>query len=200
MFDRDLSVSAQLINLCKNLVFQLHKIASVRNFITEDVAKTLITTLILSRLDYCNSLLFGISKENVHKLQLIQNHASKIIKRKKKHDHVTPLLHELHWLPVEQRINYKIALICFKCLNDMAPIYLTNLLKIHQPKRELRSSQDKLIFEKPKMNLRSYGERAFVYAGPLVWNSLPQDIRSLKNIETFKKYLKSHFFKLAFNS
>ena len=82
----------------------------------------------------------------------------------------------------------------------MAPIYLTNLLKIHQPKRELRSSQDKFIFEKPKMNLWSYGERAFVYAGPLVWNSLPQDIRSLKNIETFKKYLKSHFFKLAFNS
>ena len=200
MFDCHLSMTAQVNSLCKNLIFQLHKISSVRSLITEGVATTLMTSLVLSRLDYCNSVLFGISQEYLDKLQLIQNHASKIVKKKKKHDHVTPLLKELHWLPIKHRINYKIALLCFKCLNGMAPVYLTNLLKIYQPTRALRSSNDRFILVKPEMNLKSYGERTFIYAGPHIWNSLPYTIRSLSNINTFKSQLKSHFFRLAFES
>ena len=198
IFDCDLSMTAQVNNLCKNLVFQLYKISSIRAFITEDVAKTLITSLILSRLDYCNSLLYGITQENLQKLQLLQNHACKIIKKKKKHDHVTPLLKELHWLPVTYRIDYKIALICFKCLNNMAPVYLKDLLNIYQPRRALRSSDDKFILQQPTVNLKFYGERAFAYAAPSLWNSLPYKVRSVKNANTFKKHLKCHLFSLAY--
>ena len=118
IFDEDLSMSCQVNNLCKNMIFQLQKISSIRLYLTEEAAKTLVTSLILSRLDYCNSLLAGITKDNLSKLQSIQNHAAKLIKRKKKYDHVSPLLQELHWLPVTQRIDYKIALLVFKCIND----------------------------------------------------------------------------------
>ena len=131
IFDHSISMSAQVNNLCKNLVFQLHqKASSIRPFITEEAAKTLVTTLILYRIDYCNSLLSGITKENINKLQLIQNHAAKLVKKKKKYDHVRPLLIDLHWLPVSFRIDYKIGLLCFKIINNLAPIYLKNIIHV----------------------------------------------------------------------
>ena len=92
------------------MFFQLRKIASIRNDLTETVTQTLITIVILSRLDDCNSLLSGITVENLTKLEVIQNHAARLIKRTKKSEHITPILIELHWLPVRYRIYYKIAL------------------------------------------------------------------------------------------
>ena len=82
-----------------------------RPFLTQSAAQTLITTLVLSKLDYCNAILSGVTMENVSKLQTVQNHAAKLILRRKKSDHVTPILKELHWLPVDARINYKTALL-----------------------------------------------------------------------------------------
>ena len=125
--------------------------------------------------------------------------AAKLVKKKKKYDHVRPLLIDLHWFPFRFRIDYKIALLCFKIINNLAPIYLKNMLCIYQPKRSLRSSHDKFILEKPTPSLTSYGSRSFSHYGPFIWNSLPYEIRSLDNINSFKRKLKHHFFLKAFN-
>ena len=133
---------------------------------TLKVTKTLVTSLILSRLDYCNSLLFGINQEDLSKLQRIQNAAARLILKRKPFAHSLPILYELHWLPVKERIHYKIALLCFKCLNDLAPSYLSDLLEIYSPNRHLRSSYDKSILKIPQMNYKTVGERSFKFSGP----------------------------------
>ena len=129
IFDEDLSMTSHVKNVCKSITFQLGKISSIRKFITTDVTKTLVTSLILSRFDYCNSLFCSMTSENIDKLQLLQNHAARLIFGKKKRDHITPILIKLHWLPIHQRIEYKVALFCFICIHNLALIYLPNLLE-----------------------------------------------------------------------
>ena len=129
----------------------------------------------------------------LHKLQRIQNHAARIVMKKKKHDHVTPLFWALHWLPVEQRIVYKIAIVCFKYFNDTTPSYLSNLIHIYAPPRSLRSS-NQLLRNVPKKGSKKYADRAFSHAAPAVWNSLPLGIRNKVSCSesTFKKHLKTY--------
>ena len=105
-------------------------------FITRYITLSFVT----SRLDNCNSLLFRLPCGLLHKLQLVQNCAALLILGGGKYDHITPLLRELHWLPVEHRITFKILLITFKALNNLAPSYISNLLHLYTPNRLLRSS------------------------------------------------------------
>ncbi len=111
----------------------------------EKSRETVIHAFITSRLDYCNSLLYGISKSQVARLQLVQNAAAKFLKNGRKFDHVTPILRALHWLPVHFRIEFKILLFVFKCLNNLAPNYLSDLLCPYNPSRSLRSSYLNLL-------------------------------------------------------
>jgi len=199
VLDPDMSMKSHVSNLCKSLYLQLKKIGSIRKYLSVDVTKTLITSLILSRLDYCNSLLAGVPDEQLQQLQRVQNIAAKIISKKLKHDHVTPILKELHWLPVKERIIYKICLTCYKCVNDLSPDYLKQLLTPYVPPRALRSSSDKTTLLKPKINYKSYGQRSFSYFAPLVWNRLPKTIREAGNLESFKKKLKTFLFSSYFD-
>ena len=116
-----------------------------------------------------------------------------------KFDHVTNTLKELHWLPVEQRIIFKINLVCFKVLNNLAPSYLTELLCVYEPARCLCSSSDKWQFaiESYVYNLKTCGLRAFSVIAPRLWNELPMAIRSIDNINIFKSKLKTFLFKQA---
>ncbi|GFR79123.1 reverse transcriptase-like protein [Elysia marginata] len=131
IFDSDFSMQHQLSSLCKSLHFQLRKIGSIRENLTEKVAKTLVTSLILSKLDYCNSPLAGCPQNKLQKRQSIMNNSARLVCRKPKTTHVTQLLRSLPWLPVKQRIDYKIAVVCFKCIHKQAPSYLSDLLEIH---------------------------------------------------------------------
>ena len=132
--------------------------------------------------------------KNYKKLQVVQNNAARMIYKKSKKTHVSPLLKELHWLPCEKRISYKLATICYKCIHDDAPSYLKDLLHVYSPSRTLRSSSDTTRLIVPKMNLMTYGERAFVYSAPKVWNALPQSLRDLKSLDLFKRHLKTFLF------
>ena len=109
-----------------------------------------------------------------------------------KRDHVTPLLVHLHWLPVKARIDYKLAVLCHKCLHNRAPPYLSSLLDMYKPSRKLRSSDQKLLCV-PKIKTRGFGERAFTYYAPCVWNSIPLSIRDLNDEKKFKSELKTIF-------
>ena len=132
-----------------------------------------------------------MTNENIDKLQLLQNHAAWLIYRAKKTDHITPLLFQLHWLPIKFRIDYNIALLCFKCLNNTLLTYSKDLVQVYVPRRTLRSGTDNSKFLKPVMDYKSYEEMSFSFYGPSVWNSLPVDLRKIENVDTFKRHLKT---------
>ena len=113
--------------------------------------------------------------------------------RKKKHDHVTPLLKHLHWLPVKQRIDYKICLLTYKVLDGKAPQYLKDLIHIYEPNKTLRSGSKSLLEEK-RTRLKGSGDRAFSACAPKLWNQLPLEVKTCTSIETFKRALKTYFF------
>ena len=139
-----------------------------------------------------------MSNENFKKLQVVQNHCARLVKKAPKRSSATSILKDLHWLPIKFRVSYKIALYVFKCLNDDSfPVYLKELISIYSPSRNLRSSEQFLLVT-PIKKLVTFGEKSFHFAAPEVWNALPYDIRSCTVLTSFKKKLKTHFFKIAF--
>ena len=198
IIDQNLSFNNHISYLRKCCYSELRKISFVRPFLDHSSAVKLCISLVLSKLDYCNCLFYGMSNDNFHKLQLIQNHAARLVKRAHKRSSASCLLKELHWLPIKYRVMYKVALIVFKCLNTSEfPSYLKDLICLYTPSRTLRSG-DKMLLHKPFKHL-NFGQRSFHYAAPEVWNSLPFDLRACTNLNTFKKNLKTHFFRIAFS-
>ena len=120
------------------------------------------------------------------------NFSARLITGSYKYDHITSVLKSLHWLPVEQRIRYKIAVLGFKCVYGSAPGYLQNLVELYTPRRTLISSSDKLTMSIPKVRTL-YGERSFRYHCAVEWNTLPFDIRSCESLDSFKAKLKTFF-------
>ena len=151
----------------------------------------LVHAFVTCRLDNCNSLLYRLPKHLVHRRQLAQNCAARLILCGRKHDHVTPLLRELHWLPVEQRIIFKIL-----CLL-LCPSYISDLLETYKPTRSLRSSSRNLLMI-PRSRLKSYGDRAFSVAAPKLWNDITETIKCSVDLNAFKRNLKTYLFKRYF--
>ena len=193
-FDCTFSMEHHVKQLCKSLFFELRKISHMRAFLNEASLQKLITSFVLSRMDYCNSLLVNLPNDTITKLQRIQNHAARLVLKKTKRDHVTPLFRKLHWLPLQARIDYKICVLCFKCINKTAPSYLSDLLEQYVPSRLLRSGSQNLLKIPPRAN-KKCTEKAFKHCAPYIWNSLPSDIREAKSESQFKNYLKTHLFK-----
>ena len=132
--DETLSMDVHIKHLCGILFCQLRRLGKIRPFLSTDAANKLAVSFVLTRYDYCNSLLAGLPDNKLNKLQRIQNHAARIVLRKPRHVSTTSLLRTLHWLPVKARIQYKIACLCFQCLshNTMSP-YLSDLLHPYKP-------------------------------------------------------------------
>ena len=127
-------------NICRVAFYHIRNIAKIRKFLSCDTVKTLMHAFVTSQIDSCNALLFGLPNFLIQRLQYVLNSAARVIARCRKFDHITPLLIELHWLPVEQRIIFKILLFTFKVVNGLAPSYLSELLEAYVPRRMLRSS------------------------------------------------------------
>ena len=159
-------------------------------------AKALANSLVSSKLDYCNSLYSGISQSNLNKLQRIQNSLACVITNTSNYQHITPTLKKLHWLPIKQRIDYKLCLLTYKTLTNQQPTYLYNSLSFPSHSVSTRSSGS-LVLSIPYVR-SSLGKRAFSVIGPRLWNSLPPDTRNLNSLPTFRSRLKIHLFKIAF--
>ena len=147
----------------KSVYFHIRKLRSVKRYLSRNSVKTLVQCFVISRLDYCNSLLFGIPQESLDKLQKAQNAAAKLIYGLNKYDHVTEILKALHWLPVRYRIQYKIALITVKTLHGDGPQYLAELLTPLGEDNRLRSSSKNML-KVPKSKLKYGGDRSFSVA------------------------------------
>uniref|UniRef100_A0A8C2CFE3 Complement component 5 n=1 Tax=Cyprinus carpio TaxID=7962 RepID=A0A8C2CFE3_CYPCA len=195
--DRCLKFHKQISAVIGSSFFSLHSLTKIKYFLPKRSMETAIHALITSRLDYCNSLYFGISKSQTARLQIVQNAAARFLKGKRKFDHATPLLRSLHWLPINFRIDFKILLLVFESLNDLASSYLSDLLHPYLPTRGLRS-KDKFLLQIPTTRLKSRGNRAFEVAGPTLWNKLPLHIRSASTLSEFKSCLKTYLFSVAF--
>ena len=198
-FDCNMSMKHHVSHVVQSANYHLRNISRIRKCLSLEVAKQVITSLVLSRLDYCNSLLFGVPSTIIYKLQLIQNTAAKVIFKKRKYDHITPWLKSLHWLTIDKRIIFKILLIIFKCLHGMAPSYLSDLISIYQPGRPLRSSNDISRLVPKSSRLVNFGDRAFQIYAPKIWNSLPVSIRQSKTVHIFKRDVKTYLFRQAYN-
>ena len=195
MFDSHISMDAQISSVCRATHFHLRNIRAIRHLLTDDAAASLVHALVTSRIDYCNSLLFGLPDCKLNRLQRIHNIAARIVSRCSKSDHITPVLHSLHWLPVQQRITYKLMLLTFKCIHGLAPSYLAELVSLHQQPRALRSGSQHLLHV-PRSRLKTYGDRCFEVAAPTEWNKLPMALRETKSLPMFKSMLKTHLFTL----
>ena len=142
-FDCHLTMKTHVSNLVFSANFELRRISSMRHLLSTDATKTLVSALVLSRLDYFNSLLFFFFCYLLNKLQNVQNNAARLVLRVSETDYISPHLASLFWLPIDSRIQYKLSSLC--CLNSTAPDYLTELPRMYKPTRQLHSSFDTSI-------------------------------------------------------
>ena len=193
VFDSDLSFKKHISNVCRLSFYHIRQLRQIRSSLDTNSAIILANSLVSSKLDYCNSLYYKLPACSLNRLQVVQNALARVVVPSvKRSHHISPTLRRLHWLPIKQRIDYKIASLTFKTLHFNQPSYLAELLITETPSRSLRSfSQHKLKipFIKSKQ-----GERAFAFAAPTIWNSLPAHLRTCTSITTFHALLKTHFF------
>ena len=162
--------------------------------LTDEACNHAVRSLVLSRLDYANSLLVNINVSDIDRLQRIQNRAARIVLNARKYDHVSPLLKQLHWLPVSKRIMYKVALIVYKSIHGLTPQYISCLFSpVQQSRYSLRSRTDPHLLKIPNIKLKK-GEQNISFYGPTLWNSLPLDVRSCPSVESFKRNLKTYLY------
>ena len=194
--DTHLSFDQHVDNVCKSCYYHIRALRRVRDSLPDDVAKTVASSIVTSRLDYCNSLYYNMSSANVAKLQRVQNTLARVVLRQRKSDHISPSLVRLHWLPVKHRITFKVATLTFKLLHSHQPAYLYELINIYTPVRDLRSSNQRFLQQSKSRTVA--GSRAFRHSSVTIWNSLPQHIRDTSTVENFRRKLKTHLFSVAF--
>ena len=194
VFDSCLKMDLHVSSICRTVNYHLRNIARIRRFIDRKTCAHAVRSLVLSRLDYGNSLLAGMSRANVQRFQILQNRAARLIYCVNRRTSASPLLRELHWLPVQQRIDFKTLLHVYNCVQKTAPLYLQEILHTHKPGRiGLRSSRETTRLDVP-ITKRVIANNAFSVIGPKLWNALPIQVRQAPNVQAFKKQLKTHLF------
>ena len=195
--DNTLSFDKHVDNICRASHYHIKALRHIRQCLNDETARTVASSMVGARLDYCNSLLYGTTTANINKLQRIQNTLARVVTGTRRYDHITPVLADLHWLKIADRITFKIALLTFKTITTNRPAYLVELIPFHAPVRELRSGSRKRL--KVKNVNTVFGSRAFSHAAPSIWNNLPIDLTDTSvSLLTFKRKLKHYLFEQSF--
>ncbi len=202
LLDQHLTMEKQVSSTIQKCCFHVRSIARIRNTLDTESCKTLVVSTVLSRLDYCNALLAGAGKVLLQRLERVLKMAVRLITRTEISDEdLTQYLKDLHWLPVPERIEHKVSTYVYKCLNDSAPIYLSDLVQDFDPTRSLSCTlrcAAAPVLIRGKSSTKTYGERGFSATAPVYWNRLPSSLRATSSLTAFKKNLKTHLFKRYF--
>jgi len=197
VFDSQLTMAAHISSVCRSGFFQLRQLRTIRRSLTPEATRALVQAFVSCRLDYCNSLLVGVAEVHLRRLQSVQNAAARLVSGARRHDHITPVLATLHWLPVRQRVVFKTAVLVWKCLHGEAPRYLADLCvpaASTDGRRQSRSAVSGALLV--PWTRTSTGQRSFAVHGPRTWNRLPAALRSPElSLHAFKRQLKAHLFR-----
>ena len=188
--DCHLTLNAHVSNIARTCYFELCRLASICRFLTSTATATLVSAFILSRIYYCNSLLFGSTHDVTSHLQRIQNYAARIILRLPKSSSITIHLKSLHWLPVKVRSTYKIACLCYHCHSNTAPSYVTGMLhrKPLHTRNTCSSSYTMPLLNRPAYSKATLGDCSFLFASSSVWNSITNNVRCAPSLSSFKSH------------
>ena len=193
--DAKMTLDNHISNTCKATYMHIRRINSIRKYLSTHAVKTLVQSLVISRLDYCNSIYTGLALKSIHKLQLAQNAAARCITRTPRRDHMTPVLRELHWLPMSKRCQFKTLMLTYKSLHENAPSYICELLNWYTPRRSLRSASTTSLVPNRNKTVK-YSKRLLDTAAANLWNGLPSDLKTAANISCFKGLLKTYLFNI----
>jgi len=194
ILDSQLSLSDHITAMCRAGFYQLRQIRPAILSLTLDAAKTLVQAFIACRLDWCNSLLYGVPENLLRKVQSVQNAAARLLTNTRRRDHITPVLRQLHWLPIQRRVEFKIVCLVHQSLASTAPTYLSADIQLaSEHRRHLRSSSHRSLVV-PRTRT-TFGDRSFTVAGPRLWNSLPATLRQITSYRQFRRQLKTHLFR-----
>ena len=199
VIDSNQMMERQVNSVTSSMYYNIRRISKVKHQLTKEACTQAINTTVLSRLDYHNGLLLGATEKSVHKLQVAQNSAARLLTGTSRREHITPILKHLHWLPVRQRITFKVLTIIQKSLHSAtAPQYMKDLCPVYQPGRTLRSSADQWGL-KVSRSRNQYGARSLGTLGAQLWNELPANIRGPISQSVFRKHLKTVLFKQVYD-
>lgn len=194
IFDRSMDMVAHVDQVTRSVYMNIRLIGKIRHILDTETCKRIVHALVTSRLDFNNALLYGLPESLLTRLQLAQNAAARMVSGTRKYDHISPILNTLHWLPVRQRIKYKILLLVYKVVHTVTPPeYLVTLTSTYAPTRSLRSSTQSSLLDIPRTH-KAVGDRAFSASAPRLWNSITDALRQAPTIDSFKKALKTYMF------
>ena len=199
--DQHLTMKEFVAKTCQSCYLYLRDISSIRNSLNTDAATQLVHSLVASRIDYCNALILGCTQQLISKLQRVLNMAARVVLSRRCHQFTDSkaMLHHLHWLPVAERIKFKMLLMAFKAQHDLAPPYLCELLHVYQPTRLLRRGSAMMLSFAERRPRTQLGSRCFKEAAPTLWNQLISECRESRTVTDFKSKLKTQLFITAFN-
>ena len=199
--DCHLSRNVHVSNITRTCYFELCRLASIRRFLTSTATVTHVSSFVLSRIDYCNSLLFGSTHDVTSHMQRTQNYAARVILCLPKSSTITTQLKSLHWLPVKIRSTYKKPCLCYNCHSSTAPSHVVDMLqKKPSHTRNIRSTSHNMpLLNRPAHSKATLGDRSFSFASSSVWSSIPNDVRCAPSLSSFKSCLKTYLFRSVFS-
>ena len=203
-FDAEFSFSEHVKRTCKACFLQMHDLRRIRQYLTPKMAVIAANALVSSRLDYCNSLFWDLSCFSQHKLQSIQNIFARIVTNHRKYAHVTPILKQLHWLPVKYRCMFKTATLVYKFLHSGSPSNFQPFLSLSSCSYSTRCSHpDHQYLTVPPFRSSAFKsvkhfDNSFAFDAPKIWNELPHDMCSAASGDSFRKKLKTYLFTKAY--
>ena len=191
-------MSSHISKLCSAAFYHLCNIRRTRKYLSQETTGTLVHAFITFRIDYCNSLLYGLPNNQLAKIQRVLNASARLVCNAPRFCHITPIMRDLHWLPIRARINFKVVLLTFKALHGLTPQYLQSLISMKTSCCNLRGSNALLLAMPSVKSKTTLGDRAFAVAAPSLWNSLPSELRSITCVNSFKAHLETFLFRHAY--
>ena len=185
--DTAMTLGKQISTTCQTAYMHMRRINSIRQYLTGSADKTIIQMIVVSRLDYCNSLYNGLPMKSIIKLQLAQNSAARIIDRTPRRAHMTQVLRDLHWLPIVKHCQYHILMFTYNVLHQNAPQYVCEMVIWYHPNNQLRSANTtSLVPHRHKIIL--YGRRLMDTGAAVLWNNLPNNIKCASSFHLLKTF------------